>query len=388
MFLLFYLCRFKIPNIAPMNVSLRQSTGRRLLRKPSALFALGFILLTLLTAIFAYRLAPDASPNANRMIVELGAKPPGFRKQLLALPLTQRSAEAGSFWSGYPDSFQYLPVNGCMFRADSLLVSHFIDEGLSDTLSFALSSLIPASVNLPDIQGRIRWVTLHRLQQRTFYLGTDRYGRDILSRLLIGARVSIAVGFIAVALSLLIGISLGLISGYFGGWVDKGVMYLINIFWSVPTLLLVFALSLTLGKGFAEIFVAIGLTMWLGAARLIRGQTLALREADFVLAARAMGAGHRRIMLRHILPQLSGSIMVIAAANFASAILIEAGLSFLGIGIQPPQPSWGLMIKEHYNFLITNQPMAAIIPGLAIMLLVYSFNILGNTFRDLLDVRS
>ena len=371
-----------------MNASPRQSIARRLLRKPSAVFALGFILLTLLTAIFAYRLAPDASPNANRMIVELGAKRPGFTKQLLLVPSPQRLTETGSFWSGYPDSFLYLPINACTFRADSLFVTHFIDEGLSDTLSFALNRLLPVSMAFSDTQERVRWLMHHRLQTQTFYLGTDRYGRDILSRLLIGARVSIAVGFIAVALSLLIGISLGLISGYFGGWVDTWVMYLIHIFWAVPTLLLVFALTLTLGKGFGEIFVAIGLTMWLGAARLIRGQTLALREADFVLAAKAMGAGHPRIMLRHVLPQLSGTIMVIAASNFASAILMEAGLSFLGIGIQPPQPSWGLMIKEHYNFLITNQPMAAIIPGLAIMLLVYSFNILGNAFRDLLDVRS
>lgn len=371
-----------------MTATPRLSIGRRLLRKPSAVFALGFILLTVFAAVFAYQLAPDRSPNANRMIVELGAKGPGFRKQLLLLPTTQRIENSGGLWPGYADSFQYLPVNAFYFKADSLYVNHFIDEGLSDTVSFALHRLLPAALHTSPPDEQIQWVERHRFREQVFYLGTDRYGRDILSRLLVGARVSIAVGFIAVLLSLLIGISLGLLSGYFGGWVDRSIMYLINIFWSVPTLLLVFALTLTLGKGFGEIFVAIGLTMWLGAARLIRGQTLALRDVDFVLAAKAMGAGHRRIMLRHIMPQLSGTIMVIAAANFASAILIEAGLSFLGIGIQPPQPSWGLMIKEHYNFLITNQPMAAIIPGLAIMLLVYSFNILGNALRDLLDVRA
>lgn len=367
-----------------MNPSKRQSLGRRLLRRPSAILAMGFILLTILTAFFAYRLAPDCSPNANRMIVELGAKRPGFSKQLLLLPLSQTTTDAGNFWAGYPDSFLYLPINSYVVKGDSISVVHFIDEGLSDTITYALERLIPSTALVAD---RSRWVVDHRLCKPTFYLGTDRYGRDILSRLLIGARVSIAVGLIAVFLSLLIGISLGLIAGYFGGWVDKVVMYVVNIFWSVPTLLLVFALTLTLGKGFWEIFVAIGLTMWLGAARLIRGQTLALREADFVLAAKSIGASHLRIMVRHILPQLSGTIMVVAASNFASAILIEAGLSFLGIGIQPPQPSWGLMIKEHYNFLITNQPLAAIIPGLAIMLLVYSFNILGNALRDLLDVR-
>jgi peptide/nickel transport system permease protein len=146
-------------------------------------------------------------------------------------------------------------------------------------------------------------------------------------------------------------------------------------------------LTLTFGKGFWEIFVAIGLTMWVGAARLIRGQILVIKEMDYVIAARAIGASHSRIILQHILPNIAGPIIVIAASNFAAAILIEAGLSFLGIGIQPPQPSWGLMIKEHYNFLITNQPLAAIIPGLAIMVLVYAFNLLGNALRDIFDVR-
>jgi peptide/nickel transport system permease protein len=352
------------------------------------MFALGFILLTAFTALFAYKLAPDHSPNANRMIVELGAKRPDYSQQLLLLPLQQLQEQNGSFFTGYPDSFQYLPIQEYAFRNDSLIVRHFIDEGLSDTQRFALQQLIPKSIEAKGVEEKRNWVVQYRIRTQRFYLGTDRYGRDVLSRLLIGSRVSIAVGFIAVLLSLLIGISLGLIAGYFGGRIDKLVMYLINILWAIPTLLLVFALTLTLGKGFWEIFVAIGLTMWLGAARLVRGQVLALRELDFVLAAKAIGARPIRIMVRHILPQMTGMILVIAASNFAAAILIEAGLSFLGIGIQPPQPSWGLMIKEHYNFLITNQPLAAIIPGLAIMLLVYSFNILGNALRDIADVRN
>lgn len=371
-----------------MSISPRTGIIRRLLRKPSAVFALGFILLTAFTALFAYKLAPDHSPNANRMIVELGAKRPGFSQQLLLLPHQQTQPQNGSFWTGYPDSFQYLPINAYTFLPDSISVIHFIDEGISDTQKYALQQLIPAHLVSGSEKEQIDWLVQHRIRTQKFYLGTDRYGRDILSRLFIGSRVSIAVGFIAVLLSLLVGISLGLIAGYFGGRIDKLVMYLINMLWAIPTLLLVFALTLTLGKGFWEIFVAIGLTMWLGAARLVRGQALALRELDFVLAAKAIGVGPVRIMVRHILPQMTGMILVIAASNFAAAILIEAGLSFLGIGIQPPQPSWGLMIKEHYNFLITNQPMAAIIPGLAIMLLVYSFNILGNALRDIADVRN
>src|SRR5690606_8378350 len=196
-----------------------------------------------------------------------------------------------------------------------------------------------------------------------------RYGRDILSRLVIGARVSISVGIVAVLLSLSIGIVLGSIAGYYGGVVDNMVMWVINILWAIPTLLLVFAITLTIGKGFWEIFIAIGLTMWVSAARLIRGQVMVMKEMEYITAARALGLSDMRIIFKHILPNIAGPIMVIAAANFATAILIEAGLSFLGIGVQPPRPSWGLMIKEHYNFLVTNRPLLAIVPGIAIMLL-------------------
>jgi len=205
--------------------------------------------------------------------------------------------------------------------------------------------------------------------------------------LLIGARVSLSVGFIAVLLSITIGIFLGSLSGYYGGVTDNLVMWLINILWAIPTLLLVFAITLTIGKGFWQIFIAIGLTMWVSAARLIRGQVMALKEVEYITAAKALGLKDSRIITRHILPNIAGPVMVIAASNFATAILIEAGLSFLGIGVQPPMPSWGLMIKEHYNFLLTNRPLLAIIPGIAIMLLVYAFNILGNALRDVLDVR-
>lgn len=350
---------------------------------------MGIILVTILVAVFAYMLVPDASPDANRMIVEMGARDPGYTQRLLLIPRHRQQQRAG--WSqwlhGQPDNFRYLPLNDFHFEGDRLLVTHFIDEGLQDTLQFPLQELLAKEqLSLPVAQQQ-QFITDHRIKQYRFVLGSDRYGRDILSRLLIGARVSIAVGLVAVLLSLSIGVVLGAVAGYFGGWVDNAVMFVINIFWSVPTLLLVFAITLTIGKGFWEIFVAIGLTMWVGAARLIRGQVLVLREMEYIVAAKAIGAGHTRIIFRHILPNIAGPLMVVAAGNFATAILIEAGLSFLGIGIQPPQPSWGLMIKEHYNFLITNQPMAAIIPGIAIMLLVYAFNILGNALRDLLDVR-
>jgi peptide/nickel transport system permease protein len=165
------------------------------------------------------------------------------------------------------------------------------------------------------------------------------------------------------------------------------ILWLINVTWSIPTLLLVFALTMAIGKGFWQIFIAVGLTMWVNVARIIRGQVMAIKELEYIQAARALGFRDSRIIFHHILPNIIGPVLVIGASNFATAIMIEAGLSFLGIGVQPPQPSWGLMIKENYNFIITHQPMLAIIPGIAIMLLVLAFNLLGNGLRDAVDVR-
>ena len=218
-------------------------------------------------------------------------------------------------------------------------------------------------------------------------MGTDKYGRDILSRLIIGTRVSLSVGLITVFISLTVGIILGAIAGYFGGKADEAIMWLINVIWSIPTLLLVFAITLLLGKGFWQVFIAVGLTMWVNVARLVRGQVMAAKELQYVEAGKVLGFSHFRIIARHILPNILGPILVIAASNFASAIVIEAGLSFLGVGVQPPQPSWGLMIKENYNFIITQNPMLALAPGFAIMLLVLAFNLLGNGLRDALNVR-
>ena len=200
-------------------------------------------------------------------------------------------------------------------------------------------------------------------------------------------RVSLAVGLITVLLSLSIGILLGAIAGYFGETADNIIMWFLNVIWSIPTLLLVFALTLLLGKGFWQVFIAIGLTMWVNVARIVRGQVLAVKQLEYVEAARAMGYSTFRIIVKHILPNIMGPVLVIAASNFASAIIIEAGLSFLGIGVQPPQPSWGLMIKENYNFIITNNPMLALVPGFAIMLIVLAFNLLGNGLRDAMNVK-
>ena len=204
---------------------------------------------------------------------------------------------------------------------------------------------------------------------------------------MIGTRVSLSVGFISVFISLLIGIFLGALAGYFKGWVDNVIMWFINVVWSIPTLLLVIAITFVLGKGFWQVFIAIGLTMWVEVARVVRGQFLSIREKEFVEAGVALGFTNSRIIFRHILPNVLAPVIVISAANFASAILMEAGLSFLGIGVQPPMPSWGTMIKEHYGYIILDSAYLAIVPGVAIMLTVLAFMLTGNGLRDALDVK-
>lgn len=347
-------------------------TWQSLKRNGSAMTALSIIIFTLLTALFAYWIAPDHSPSANRMMVELAGMKPGHRQTFIALSREDKPEHTG--WikrtlDGARDQESFIPVVSAEQIADSLVWFQYLDEGISER---------KAIKNSP---GQYRIINMR------FWLGTDKYGRDILSRLIIGTRVSLSVGAIAVVISLLIGISLGALAGYFQGRTDDLIMWFINVVWSIPTLLLVFAITLALGKGFWQVFIAVGLTLWVNVARMIRGQVMAIRELEYVEAARAMGSGPIRIIFRHILPNVMGPVMVLAASNFASAIVMEAGLSFLGVGVQSPQPSWGLMIKENYNFIITHNPMLAVIPGLAIMVLVLAFNILGNGLRDAMDVR-
>lgn len=347
-----------------------RNAWRRLRRNKGAMGGLAVIGLALLTAVFCYVIAPDSSPNANRMTVEINGQQPGFTQQFLKVP-RERKLKATSFLgrivSGSEDKYQYIPINSWQRRGDSIIADKYIDEGVSERIGYAAAGLGDKDQPVETIR---------------FYLGTDKYGRDILSRLLVGVRVSLGVGLVTVLVSLSIGILLGALAGYYRGWIDDVVMWFINVIWSIPTLLLVFAITLVLGKSFWLVFIAIGLTLWVNVARIIRGQILSIREREYVEAARALGFSGARIIVRHILPNVMGPVLVVAASNFATAIVIEAGLSFLGVGVQPPQPSWGLMIKENYNFIITHNPMLAIAPGIAIMMLVLAFNLLGNGLRD------
>lgn len=355
--------------------SLSALAFKKFIRNRLAFSAFIFIILLSIIAILGYLITPDPTPKCNRQTLEIAVQNPGFHVDMLRLKKGEEVRHRGLIHRmvyGQASAYQLVPVQDVRHEGDTLFAEVFTgDPGISgEEMAFEKSKVL-----LPP-------------ERYNFWLGTDQFGRDLLSRLMLGTRISLSVGFIAVFISLVIGVFIGSLGGFFRGWVDQLVMWLINVVWSIPTLLLVIAITFALGRGFWQVFIAVGLTMWVDVARVTRGQILAIREEEYIEAARALGFSKFRIILRHVLPNIAGPIIVISAANFASAILMEAGLSFLGLGVQPPMPSWGSMIRENYAYIILQASHLAILPGIAIMLTVLAFMIIGNGLRDAFDVRT
>jgi len=356
------------------SVSLTELTWKKFKKEKQGVIALIYILLMISIALLGYLITPDQTPYCNHQQLEIALRKPGFSTQFLQVKKNQEIEKRTFFEKmlfGQPAPYHTIPIEYYKQQNDSLIVRLFEQEGDLALTCYALSNL----------------ATKKPIITKKFLLGTDRYGRDVLSQLMMGSRISLAVGFISLFIALLIGVLFGATAGYFRGKIDDILMFILNVVWSIPTLLLVIAISFALGKGFWQIFIAIGLTMWVDIARVVRGQVISLREQDYVEAAKALGFSNFRIVFKHILPNMWGAVIVISASNFSSAILMEAGLSFLGIGVQPPTPSWGMMMKENYAYIVLDNAYLAIAPGIAIMLLVLAFMMIGNALRNAMDVR-
>ena len=373
-----------------------------LIKNPLIGIAFFIITSSIIISVLGANIRPDSSIDANTQIPQISRLEPGTKISFLKVrknkEITEKNFFEKLFFGGEESAFSLIPYSDYKFVDDKILLSEYLVDStkLNDEISkasFTLSNVIFNLNNLENQQVNNEFlqkeIVKHHLTEKTFYLGTDKHGRDMLSRLMAGTIISLSIGLVSVIISFIVGLSLGAIAGYYGGRIDDVILWFINVVWSIPGLLLIISLTLILGRGFTTVFIAVGLTMWVELARVVRGQVIALREMDYVVAGKVLGFSNIRIIFNHIIPNLLDPVIVICAANFATSILIEAGLSFLGIGVQIPTPSWGAIIDQHKEYIIhAEKSFLAIIPGVLIILLVFSFMILGHHLRNVFSKKA
>lgn len=388
------------------------------------MFGLSVIVILTVIALLGYLIMPDSTPNANDGDITIAKKPPIFTVKMLKIKkdidIEQVSLLEKMFFGQESEYTIQAIRQDPIIQNDSVFFVPFDERDRNKQLGLPLIHVVKSVyignsdklmknsatnflyegniVKYLDTKEEIQTITKKELEEefwennvevRTYYLGTDKAGRDMLSRLMYGARISLAIGFIAVLISLAVGVFFGSVAGFFGGRIDALVQWFMTVIWTVPTIMLVICISLVLNqRGIWVAFVAVGLTMWVDIARVVRGEILAIKQKLYVEAAKAFGFSNHRIIFRHILPNIFGSLIVISASNFASAILIEAGLSFLGLGVTPPTPSWGVMINEGFSAFASKDSWHLVwLPSLCISITVLAFNLLGNGLRDAYDPR-
>jgi peptide/nickel transport system permease protein len=394
---------------------------KRLQKNKPAMFGLVIIIFAHVVALLGYLIMPDDTPYANDGSAIIKKKPMGFEAQILKIRISREIEDVNFLehtYFGQESNYTILPVDTVYVKdwqvyyvlynkqsLDSLDLLTTVkqvyvgnsgyfagDDDLAykiegDRITYLSLDEKPFTVSKAELEKEF-WK--NNIENRKYILGTDKAGRDILSRLLFGTRISLSIGFISVLISMIVGVTLGALGGFFGGVVDNFIMWLMTVVWSIPAIMLIIAISLVLeSKGVFVAFIAVGLTMWVEVARVVRGQIISIKEKLFVEAAKALGIGNLRIIFIHILPNIMGPLIVIATANFASAILIEAGLSFLGLGVQPPMTSWGMMVNEgYYSNWENDGGYLVMLPSLAISIVVLAFNLFGNGLRDAYDPKS
>ena len=317
------------------DLSPAQRTWKVFKRNKIAVAGLLFIILITLVAILGYLIMPDSTPDANNMTIQLSIKKPGSQFMMLRLRKTEPVDTFNIFhkmFFGQPSFYTDIPITGYRATKDSIYVQTYVSaEDKPEPMAYYTPKGGKYGDAAPPLGG---WGIIHK----TFLLGTDVYGRDLLSRLILGSRVSLSVGLMSVIISMLLGVTIGAMAGYFGGWIDDLVVWFYTTLSSIPNIMLLVAITFVLGKGLTAIYFALGATAWVGLARVIRGEFIKHKSRDYVVAANSLGATHMSRIFKHILPNVSHFVIINTSIQFVSAIKSEVILSFLGLGVQG-QPS-------------------------------------------------